>query len=323
MEKNKTRKYFKYAIGEIVLVVLGILIALQINNWNTKNANEKEAYNQLLEVQKEILVNLPQINNQGDGYYERLRNVRRVFADTLDIKDYQKNPSIAQIMRGYGSLNFRTEAFNNLVKNADNLPEKYKPLIVKIKHLYDTELVQVTFKELFRLSSNYTDEFIQDYLASIYRSEQDDYYKFLLTSKDYKNKLAMYASHLRDISGDLISKKYFAIEIYKEMVALGFPDKGKSIIAKMYIDSNTENTKPFIGSYTNTKDTINIQFKNNHFFMNYTDSKRDFNLRLRDTSTINFNRRYFEFNNDKSIFYNVIQRNTSHQNWKKIELKDD
>jgi hypothetical protein len=34
MEKNKTGKYFKYAIGEIVLVVLGILIALSINNWN-------------------------------------------------------------------------------------------------------------------------------------------------------------------------------------------------------------------------------------------------------------------------------------------------
>ena len=34
MEQNKTGKYFKYAIGEIALVVIGILIALQINNWN-------------------------------------------------------------------------------------------------------------------------------------------------------------------------------------------------------------------------------------------------------------------------------------------------
>ena len=34
MEQNKTGKYFKYAIGEIILVVIGILIALSINNWN-------------------------------------------------------------------------------------------------------------------------------------------------------------------------------------------------------------------------------------------------------------------------------------------------
>jgi hypothetical protein len=41
MEQNKTSKYFKYAIGEIVLVVIGILIALQINNWNENNKKDK------------------------------------------------------------------------------------------------------------------------------------------------------------------------------------------------------------------------------------------------------------------------------------------
>lgn len=36
IEKNKIGKYLKYAIGEIALVVIGILIALSINNWNQK-----------------------------------------------------------------------------------------------------------------------------------------------------------------------------------------------------------------------------------------------------------------------------------------------
>ena len=40
MEKNKTGKYLKYAIGEIVLVVIGILIALSINNWNENRKSE-------------------------------------------------------------------------------------------------------------------------------------------------------------------------------------------------------------------------------------------------------------------------------------------
>ena len=44
MENNKTGKYLKYAIGEIVLVVVGILIALQINNWNEdKKATHKQS----------------------------------------------------------------------------------------------------------------------------------------------------------------------------------------------------------------------------------------------------------------------------------------
>lgn len=49
--ENKLSKYLLYAIGEILLVVIGILIALQINNWNEgiKKANqEKELYSQLI-----------------------------------------------------------------------------------------------------------------------------------------------------------------------------------------------------------------------------------------------------------------------------------
>ena len=41
LNEGKTSKYLKYAIGEIILVVIGILIALQINNWNEKKANEE------------------------------------------------------------------------------------------------------------------------------------------------------------------------------------------------------------------------------------------------------------------------------------------
>ena len=37
--EGKTTKYFKYAVGEIVLVVIGILIALSINNWNQERLN--------------------------------------------------------------------------------------------------------------------------------------------------------------------------------------------------------------------------------------------------------------------------------------------
>ena len=42
MEKNKTGKYLKYAIGEIILVVIGILIALQINNWNENKKTKQQ-----------------------------------------------------------------------------------------------------------------------------------------------------------------------------------------------------------------------------------------------------------------------------------------
>ena len=57
METGKTGKYFKYAIGEIILVVIGILIALQINNWNENNKQERKAKNYLEALKIELVDN--------------------------------------------------------------------------------------------------------------------------------------------------------------------------------------------------------------------------------------------------------------------------
>ena len=52
--ENKTGKYFKYAIGEIILVVIGILIALQINNWNENRKNYAKSKNYLTEIESDL-----------------------------------------------------------------------------------------------------------------------------------------------------------------------------------------------------------------------------------------------------------------------------
>ena len=72
---NKPIKYMRYAIGEIVLVVIGILIALSINNWNENRKSKimaNEVYKNLLtslqqdstEVQKIIELQTKSVNNK-------------------------------------------------------------------------------------------------------------------------------------------------------------------------------------------------------------------------------------------------------------------
>jgi hypothetical protein len=61
--KNKTGKYLKYAIGEIVLVVIGILIALSVNNWN-ENRKENNIENKILvEISKGLKEDLIDIKS--------------------------------------------------------------------------------------------------------------------------------------------------------------------------------------------------------------------------------------------------------------------
>jgi hypothetical protein len=45
-----TRKYLLYAVGEILLVMIGILLALQVNNWNEEKKERKVEYNILLQM---------------------------------------------------------------------------------------------------------------------------------------------------------------------------------------------------------------------------------------------------------------------------------
>jgi lipopolysaccharide/colanic/teichoic acid biosynthesis glycosyltransferase len=56
LSEGKSLKYLKYAIGEIVLVVIGILIALQINNWNEsrKNGTKEKEYLEGIKTDLEI-----------------------------------------------------------------------------------------------------------------------------------------------------------------------------------------------------------------------------------------------------------------------------
>ena len=55
---NETKQYFKYGLGEIVLVVIGILLALQVNNWNEKRKLVNEEKKTLLSFHNEVSNNL-------------------------------------------------------------------------------------------------------------------------------------------------------------------------------------------------------------------------------------------------------------------------
>lgn len=68
LTKNKFSKYVFYAIGEIVLVVIGILIALQVNNWNQSRL-EKEKQLIYLENLKDDISNNIMANKKNDSIF--------------------------------------------------------------------------------------------------------------------------------------------------------------------------------------------------------------------------------------------------------------
>ncbi|MDG1527624.1 MAG: DUF6090 family protein [Polaribacter sp.] len=79
--KNNTSKYFKYAIGEIVLVVIGILIALSINNWNQNRLDKIKSE----EYHQRIVEDLDQFNTILYKESKRALQVNKYLHATVQI----------------------------------------------------------------------------------------------------------------------------------------------------------------------------------------------------------------------------------------------
>ena len=78
MEKNKTGKYLKYAIGEIILVVIGILIALSINNWNEYRKLQNEELNLLKELKSNLETTLETFRLDSLYNYNTIRLYQKI-----------------------------------------------------------------------------------------------------------------------------------------------------------------------------------------------------------------------------------------------------
>lgn len=68
LSENKFSKYLLYAIGEIVLVVIGILIALQINNWNESRKQEVEQIKLLQNFKNSIVSDIESFDHYIEEY---------------------------------------------------------------------------------------------------------------------------------------------------------------------------------------------------------------------------------------------------------------
>ena len=92
-QAGKFSKYLIYAIGEIVLVVVGILIAIQLNEWRNDNTNNKQKQNVLSALQLEFQSNLSQLDTVL-FYNEKTLNAYPKAMDLIKNKNVNINKEI-------------------------------------------------------------------------------------------------------------------------------------------------------------------------------------------------------------------------------------
>ena len=179
MEKNKTAKYFKYAIGEIVLVVIGILIALQINNWNEAQKDKRKAVIILEDIRLDMELDLEEMKKLKVGWGNRIvyfQNVYPSFNPNIEIAiaDIDTSSQLKYWTLFGLSKPFRanTSSFDGMISEGNTNLITNKTLFKNIQGFYS-----------FNVPAN------EDYFE-ILRQQQSDLsnkYAHVLTYRPYKS----------------------------------------------------------------------------------------------------------------------------------------
>ncbi|WP_296378144.1 DUF6090 family protein [Winogradskyella sp.] len=140
LSEGKTGKYFKYAIGEIILVVIGILIALQINNWNQDKKTEKQEEQIYKELKSDLIQTKIEISKTISQHNKTLKSTQQLITEISNKKEYSDS-----IYRFFGDSGGefkiipKTSAFENL-KNIGLNTLSNDSLRISITNLFQLDL---------------------------------------------------------------------------------------------------------------------------------------------------------------------------------------
>jgi len=148
-EAGKFSRYLIYAIGEIILVVVGILIALAINNWNDKNNLENKETTLLIEMKSNLESDLEGLK-WDINKNEKLLKANQIVLNSLNNGVY--NDSLKKYysqIKGNTVFVKNTSAFKNLESLGLNTV-KNDSLRIKITRLYSEKYEYIRYIEQVR-----------------------------------------------------------------------------------------------------------------------------------------------------------------------------
>lgn len=133
MSENKTGKYLKYAIGEIVLVVIGILIALSINNWNEKSKMEDKQKVTVLSIIDELEMARIELNKNLEINELILNNISSYLDDSFN--ETKKNSSAVISLLGHNNTKLDIPLVTNVLNSNELSSLSDKELLKTLRDL--------------------------------------------------------------------------------------------------------------------------------------------------------------------------------------------
>ncbi|MFD2824509.1 DUF6090 family protein [Lacinutrix iliipiscaria] len=223
--ENKTGKYFKYAIGEIILVVIGILIALQINNWNEGRKINVNQLKYLTLLKKEAQSNIANIDFEINGLQKMSEAQKEIFRlidepkDTLTeeylsqtlfnaltrvVKFRYENSVLTEIKNSGELKNVENDSLRKLLITLEPTFESVKNQENSVNVSQNIVVNQININGDLRLILEDTEYYEQLGIGKAKAISKGN--KFVLDNDYFKNKMLEYLALTLNLNNDLYPK---------------------------------------------------------------------------------------------------------------------
>jgi len=279
LSEGKNGQYMKYAIGEILLVVIGILIAVWINGKYNDAQNEKKTQAILKQVQKELVTDIKEAKRIFTRTIQTVSFTKNILNDKVTPDVFIDDPFSIYYKTRYVSFSNKKTGYERFIQNLENLPEKYNILLPYFNTLfreYQHELDD--YNEAIKKDGNNSrlNDFEtnpKNYLYYTSRVYNDEEVRNILNDPFLKNKATRHLFYHSNISRSANDYRILGIELYKKIDSLlgtqpaSYPD----ILTAL---PKEDVLKDILGEYTETgstnPETMTLSIKANHLEINHS-----------------------------------------------------
>ena len=203
--ENNIGKYFKYAIGEIILVVIGILIALQINNWNEERKDNKTLISILENEKISIAIEIEKEETQIqliNGWIDTVLNAQ-IIIEEVDTLTPQHQKVLDKAFEVLPYLGLRTRKIENLQSLSQSISRSKltgkNEVVTTISQLTDgfglgKDLLDSHQENLFNHDKSLNGDVLR------FNSKDEAIYNFQLMKTDYQFQHYLYRSRRHKIA---------------------------------------------------------------------------------------------------------------------------
>jgi len=209
MKTGKTGKYIKYAIGEIILVMIGILLALQVNDWNNSRLEVSREQLYLKNLQTDFKTNIAECNRtykRTSEAYDASVRLLEIIKDDSKINSAEIEKLLDEILNKITSLDLISGSMDEII-NTGSLTIIRDPALRK-------QLSNWSF-------------YVADYMDDVKIYEDYLFGKLLpsLTNRAILRNTSVPVHFEDDLNVSIISKSNFTIDYNKTIRTLEFENQ--------------------------------------------------------------------------------------------------